>query len=85
MPFRFGGVQNLGVVPEYRGLGIGRALLLKALDGFALMGARRAFLEVTASNESAVRMYRSCRLPLLQDDLPCGRAPRVGNGVQAGR
>jgi ribosomal protein S18 acetylase RimI-like enzyme len=55
---RCGGIQNLGVVTEYRGLGIGWALLLKALDGFASVGARRAFLEVTAKNEAAVRMYR---------------------------
>jgi ribosomal protein S18 acetylase RimI-like enzyme len=54
----FGGVQNLGVVPEHRGVGIGPALLARALDGFAAAGARRAFLEVTARNEAAVRMYR---------------------------
>jgi ribosomal protein S18 acetylase RimI-like enzyme len=54
---RFGGIQNLGVIPEYRGLGIGWAVLLKALEGFAAAGARRAFLEVTAKNEQAVRMY----------------------------
>jgi ribosomal protein S18 acetylase RimI-like enzyme len=54
----FGGVQNLGVVGDHRGLGLGRALLLKALEGFAAAGARRAFLEVTATNAPAVRMYR---------------------------
>jgi hypothetical protein len=56
---RFGGIQNLGVVPECRGLGIGKALLLKALAGFVSVGVRRAFLEVTAKNEPAVRMYRA--------------------------
>src|SRR5262249_51683068 len=56
---RYGGIQNLGVMAEYRGLGIGKALLLKALAGFALAGARRGFLEVTASNTTAVRMYRA--------------------------
>lgn len=55
----FGGIQNLGVVPECRGLGLGRALLLQALAGFASVGVPRAFLEVTASNDPAVRMYRS--------------------------
>lgn len=55
----YGGVQNLGVLPEYRGLGLGRALLLKALAGFASVGVPRAFLEVTATNAAAVRMYRS--------------------------
>ena len=58
-PHGFGGIQNLGVVPDTAGSGIGRALLLKALDGFASVGARRAFLEVTATNEPAVRMYRA--------------------------
>lgn len=54
-----GGIQNLGVVPECRGLGLGRALLVAALGGFAAVGVRRAFLEVTATNAPAVRMYRS--------------------------
>ncbi len=54
-----GAIQNVGVIPEYRGRGIGRALLLKALVGFAAVGVRRVFLEVTARNEPAVRIYRS--------------------------
>jgi ribosomal protein S18 acetylase RimI-like enzyme len=54
----YGAIQNLGVLPEYRGRGLGRALLLKALAGFAATGVGRAFLEVTARNEAAVRMYR---------------------------
>ena len=54
-----GGVQNLGVMPAFRRCGIGRALLRKALAGFAATGVRTAFLEVTASNQSAVRMYRA--------------------------
>ncbi len=55
----FGAIQNLGVVAEYRGDGLGRALLVKALEGFRAAGARRAFLEATASNGAAVGMYRS--------------------------
>lgn len=55
---RYGAVQNLGVVPAARGRGIGRALLLRALDGFAAAGATRAFLEVTACNGRAIGMYR---------------------------
>jgi ribosomal protein S18 acetylase RimI-like enzyme len=54
----YGGIQNLGVVPDHRGRGLGKALLLKALGGFTAVGVRRAFLEVTAHNEPAVRMYR---------------------------
>jgi hypothetical protein len=55
---RYGGIQNLGVISDYRGMGIGWAILLKALEGFAAAGVRRVFLEVTAKNELAVRMYR---------------------------
>jgi ribosomal protein S18 acetylase RimI-like enzyme len=54
----YGAIQNLGVVAGYRSLGLGKALLLKALTGFAAAGAKRAFLEVTTSNEAAVRLYR---------------------------
>jgi hypothetical protein len=55
----YGGIQNLGVIPECRGLGLGLALLLQALAGFTALGVPRAFLEVTATNEPAVRMYRA--------------------------
>ena len=54
-----GMIQNVGVVPECRGLGLGRALVCKCLEGFRRAGAQRVFLEVTAENERAVRMYRS--------------------------
>jgi len=53
----FGAIQNLGIVPSHRGRGVGRALLFKALDGFQKRGLRRAFLEVTAQNEFAIRLY----------------------------
>jgi GNAT superfamily N-acetyltransferase len=53
-----GFIQNLGVVPRHRGLGLGRALMLRALHGFYEAGLGRAFLEVTAQNDAAVQMYR---------------------------
>src|SRR5262249_30902733 len=54
-----GAVQNLGVVPGYRGMGLGSALIRQALAGFVRAGMRRAYLEVTAENAGAVRLYRS--------------------------
>ncbi|HEY5311859.1 MAG TPA: GNAT family N-acetyltransferase [Pirellulales bacterium] len=53
-----GAVQNLGITPEHRGRGLGSCLMLKALEGFQRAGLRRAFLEVTAQNEGAIRLYR---------------------------
>ena len=54
-----GAIQNLGVVPEHRGHGLGTALLLRSLWGFAKVGLRQAYLEVTASNTAAIRLYRT--------------------------
>jgi ribosomal protein S18 acetylase RimI-like enzyme len=53
-----GAIQNLGVIPAQRGRGLGGALLLKALHGFRRASLHRAFLEVTAQNDSAIRLYR---------------------------
>jgi len=52
-----GAIQNLGILPAYRGRGLGSALLLQALHGFRNAGLGRAFLEVTAQNDGAVRLY----------------------------
>jgi ribosomal protein S18 acetylase RimI-like enzyme len=52
-----GAIQNLGIVPGFRSFGLGSALLLRALHGFYAAGLGRAFLEVTAQNDGAVRLY----------------------------
>lgn len=53
-----GAIQNLGVVAEHRGRGLGAALLIQALHGFRNTGLQRAVLEVTSQNDAAVRLYR---------------------------
>jgi ribosomal protein S18 acetylase RimI-like enzyme len=53
-----GAIQNLGIMPAHRGRGLGKALLAQALHGFRRACLGRAFLEVTAQNEAAVRLYR---------------------------
>lgn len=57
--FGRGGIQNLGVVAEHRGQGLGSSLLHHALIGFRRGAVRRVHLEVTAKNSSAVRLYRN--------------------------
>jgi len=52
-----GAIQNLGVTPWQRGKGLGSALLMQALQGFRRAGLGRAYLEVTAQNDGAVRLY----------------------------
>ncbi len=56
---QLGSIQNVGVVPGHRGLGLGRALVLKSLEGFRVAGMNRVYLEVTAQNVPAVELYRS--------------------------
>ncbi|MCA8990397.1 MAG: GNAT family N-acetyltransferase [Planctomycetaceae bacterium] len=54
-----GAIQNVGILPGFRGLGLGRALLLKSLSGFRLEGLTRVYLEVTATNHAALALYQS--------------------------
>jgi ribosomal protein S18 acetylase RimI-like enzyme len=54
----YGAIQNLGVVPLYRGQGLGEALVLQSLHGFRNAGLGKAMLEVTAENDAAIRLYR---------------------------
>jgi ribosomal protein S18 acetylase RimI-like enzyme len=53
-----GAIQNVGVLPKYRGLGLGRALVRRTLAGFKQAGLRQGYLEVTAENAPAVQLYR---------------------------
>jgi ribosomal-protein-alanine N-acetyltransferase len=53
----YGAVQNLGVTPMHRSRGLGTALLFQALNGFRAVGLRRVYLEVTAQNTGAIRLY----------------------------
>ncbi len=54
-----GAIQNVGVVPEHRGIGLGRALVAKSLIGFCESGITRVTLNVTAENRPAVALYES--------------------------
>ncbi len=52
-----GAIQNVAVLPGFRGRGLGHALVLKSLRGFRDAGLERVTLEVTAENAPAVRLY----------------------------
>lgn len=53
-----GMIQNVGVIPGCRGIGLGAALVRRSLAGFRAHGLRAASLEVTAENWRAVRLYQ---------------------------
>ena len=53
-----GAIQNVGVTPAHRNGGVGTALLRQAMQGFQRAGLSRVYLEVTAENVAAIRLYR---------------------------
>jgi ribosomal protein S18 acetylase RimI-like enzyme len=55
---KYGAIQNVGITPAHRGHGVGTALILAALAGFQQVGLARVYLEVTAQNDGAVRLYK---------------------------
>lgn len=61
-----GSIQNVGIKKPYRGMGVGRALVLKLLHGFRDHGVRRVYLEATAENLPAVELYRSIGFRLIR-------------------
>jgi ribosomal-protein-alanine N-acetyltransferase len=52
-------LMRIAVLPDYRGQGIGKALLDALFKTALSLGAKRVFLEVRASNEVALGLYRS--------------------------
>ena len=56
--FGDGNIQNLAVVPEARDRGLGTALIVQSLAGFASAGVLTVELEVTVANCSAMALYR---------------------------
>lgn len=83
-----GAVQNIGVIPEHRGLGLGRALLLRSLAGFKGVGLQRVTLEVTAANEPAVELYRTVGFQLVRTsyrEVTTPSAPRGTADARSGK
>jgi ribosomal-protein-alanine N-acetyltransferase len=55
---KVGAIQNVGITPPHRGAGLGTVLLWHSLRGFQAAGIERVFLEVTAQNSGACRLYQ---------------------------
>jgi ribosomal protein S18 acetylase RimI-like enzyme len=55
-----GGIYGLGVLPEFRGKGFGRAILLGAVKQLKKSGAREVMLQVVTGNANALHLYESC-------------------------
>lgn len=52
-----GGIYGVGIKPAYRGKGLGKALLVSAMNEIETFGCERAFLQVSATNDTALGLY----------------------------
>lgn len=51
-------ITNIALLPEYRGMKLGEALMARVMEVAREMGAMRVTLEVRVSNERAQNLYR---------------------------
>ena len=72
-----GSIQNIGVVAEYRGKGLGTAIVHRCLSGFATVGVRFVTLEVTANNSRAYRLYERLGFRILKVVFKSAEIPSV--------
>lgn len=52
-------VMTMGVLPDFRGRGLGRVLMSALIDVARLWGSERVFLEVRESNAAAISLYEN--------------------------
>ncbi|WP_226086534.1 GNAT family N-acetyltransferase [Mesobacillus sp. S13] len=57
---KLGAIFGLGVLPEHRRKGYGRALLLLAIEKLKEAEAQEIMLQVAAENSNALNLYKSC-------------------------
>jgi ribosomal-protein-alanine N-acetyltransferase len=62
-------ILTFGVAPSCRRMGLGRALLQRAVAMLAASGAKRLYLEVGEGNEAALTLYRALGA------VPVGKRP----------
>ncbi len=80
-------LESIAVTPDFRGQGIGRALLVAVADWAQANAATRIELEVRASNIRAIKLYERAGLRregLTASLLPVARGGRGPHGQGSG-
>ncbi|ANL46597.1 GCN5-related N-acetyltransferase protein [Rhizobium phaseoli] len=70
-------VSDLWVHPDYRGKGVGMALLLHLCKLMATEGLATVRLDTHARNESAVRLYERCGFSTIWHGVECSKSMGV--------
>ena len=55
-----GGIYGLGVLPQYRGKGYGRDILMWGIEELKEMNSKEVMLQVSVVNKNALNLYKSC-------------------------
>lgn len=55
-----GAIYGLGVLPEHRGKGFGRTILMMAIEKLIKENANEIMLQVVIENSNALNLYKSC-------------------------
>ncbi len=61
-------LYSLGIIPSYRGKGLGKAMLLKAIDRLRKRYVRRICLEVDSTNIPALNLYQSIGMKIISQN-----------------
>ncbi len=70
---------RIGVLPQFRGAGIGHQLLQSSINFLTRRGAERLLLEVRQSNNAAISLYK--KLGFMEDGVRKGYYPPLdGSG-----
>jgi ribosomal protein S18 acetylase RimI-like enzyme len=67
-----GVIEDIFVVPEWRGKGLARYIIGEGIRYLAQHGKRAANLEVKESNQPAVRLYQSLGYRVVNTELQLG-------------
>lgn len=67
-------IHDLAVLPEYRGMGLGKALLAAAAEKAQQLGCCKVTLEVLSNNKTAIAAYENFGFKLYQLDEAAGTA-----------
>src|SRR5207248_5198846 len=60
----YGFIHDLWVEEDYRNEGLGRQLVMRAIERFGEMGVKQTRLDTAAANDAARKLLASCGLPV---------------------
>src|ERR1044072_3711698 len=64
---RFAWNGGTGIIPEFRGKGVGKVLVNAALDLYTKQHVDIAMLEAISTNQPAIRLYESCGYEVVEE------------------